>query len=46
MTDDDGKPLEPYTLPGEKVSLAKGIASWQADLREYGTNQGFNVLDR
>ncbi|WP_225431809.1 ABC transporter substrate-binding protein [Bifidobacterium platyrrhinorum] len=43
MTDEDGNPLQPFDDPGPKVSLRKGIAAWQADLREYGTNQGFTV---
>ncbi|PLS27745.1 ABC transporter substrate-binding protein [Bifidobacterium parmae] len=46
MTDEDGNPLQPFEKPGEKVSLKEGIGLWQADVREYGTNQGFNVLSR
>ncbi|MBM6698770.1 sugar ABC transporter substrate-binding protein [Bifidobacterium pullorum subsp. saeculare] len=43
MTDQDGNPLEPLDKPGKKVSLADGLALWQKDLEEYGTNQGFTV---
>ncbi|MBT1172384.1 sugar ABC transporter substrate-binding protein [Bifidobacterium sp. MA2] len=43
MTDEEGNPLKPRTRPTPKVSLKEGIASWQADLREYGANQGFTI---
>lgn len=43
MTDENGDPLEPFDDPGAKVTLRRGIGDWQADLREYGGNQGFTI---
>lgn len=31
------------TKPTDEVTLKKGIAQWQFDLREYGVNQGFTI---
>ncbi|WP_231129363.1 ABC transporter substrate-binding protein [Bifidobacterium choloepi] len=31
--------------PGEEVTLKAGIAEWQANLKEYGANQGFTIED-
>ncbi|OZG68095.1 ABC transporter substrate-binding protein [Bifidobacterium eulemuris] len=42
-TDSHGDPLESLEHPGEKISLADGIALWQKDLEEYGFNQGFTI---
>lgn len=43
VTDEDGEALEPLERPDKKVSLRKGIAQWQSDIKEYGANQGFVV---
>ena len=43
MTDADGNALKPIERPTPKVSLSSGIAAWQADLKEYGINQGFTI---
>ncbi|KAA8817637.1 sugar ABC transporter substrate-binding protein [Bifidobacterium callitrichos] len=43
MTDADGNALKPIERPTPKVSLSSGIAAWQADLKEYGVNQGFTI---
>ncbi|MBT1181109.1 sugar ABC transporter substrate-binding protein [Bifidobacterium sp. CP2] len=43
MRDENGDPLQPLERPEAKVSLRKGLSAWQADLREYGTNQGFTI---
>ena len=34
---------EPPEAPGPRVSIMDGIALWQRDLLEYGTNQGFTM---
>ncbi|GAA0633882.1 ABC transporter substrate-binding protein [Bifidobacterium pullorum] len=34
---------EPPEEPGTRVSIMDGIALWQRDLLEYGTNQGFTM---
>ncbi|KFF31077.1 ABC transporter substrate-binding protein [Bifidobacterium bombi] len=39
----DGSPLQLPQNPGAKVSLSDGLEAWQKDLKEYGTNQGFDV---
>ena len=43
LLDDDGKPLKPFDKPTDKVTLKQGIALWEKDIKEYGTNQGFTV---
>lgn len=43
QTDDEGNPLEPLDKPEGKITLKQGIATWQTDLKEYGTNQGFTI---
>ena len=39
----DGSALSLPQNPGSKVSLMDGVALWQKDLIEYGTNQGFTM---
>ena len=29
--------------PGKRITLMDGLESWQADLKEYGFNQGFTI---
>ncbi|WEV68867.1 extracellular solute-binding protein [Bifidobacterium sp. ESL0775] len=43
QTNQDGSPLNLPQDPGPKVSLVDGMALWQKDIKEYGTNQGFTV---
>lgn len=43
QTNAKGEPLEPLEVPGVRRSLLDGIRDWQADLKEYGNNQGFRV---
>lgn len=38
---EDRMPEAPFPM----VTLHDGILAWQADLKEYGTNQGFTVVD-
>lgn len=39
----DGKQITLPEDPGQRVSMMDGVALWQRDLLEYGTNQGFTM---
>nr|WP_226836292.1 sugar ABC transporter substrate-binding protein [Bifidobacterium leontopitheci] len=43
VTNDDGTPIDLPEEPGMRVTLTSGLATWQKDLKEYGTNQGFTI---
>ena len=39
----DGEEITLPEDPGQRVSMMDGVALWQRDLLEYGTNQGFTM---
>ena len=39
----DGEEITLPVDPGQRVSMMDGVALWQRDLLEYGTNQGFTM---
>ncbi|MEE1295491.1 MAG: sugar ABC transporter substrate-binding protein [Bifidobacterium sp.] len=41
--DGTGSDKDVPAVPGPRVTLREGIEAWQADLMEYGTNQGFTM---
>ena len=43
VVDGQGRELESLPSPGDKVTLMDGLGDWEADLREYGANQGFAI---
>ncbi|WEV52485.1 sugar ABC transporter substrate-binding protein [Bifidobacterium sp. ESL0704] len=43
QTNPDGSSLTLPQDPGPKITLMEGIGLWQKDIKEYGTNQGFNL---